>query len=368
MDKKKRVRILQIPSGGLYGDGIFSCITAYLAAMDRTDIDTDVISFNTPSEKIKRILSNLGCNLVIITNRKKNPIFYFCSLLSCMKRYDVVEVHGSSIIMAIELLAAKLCGCKARIAHSHNTTCDHKILHRLLLPLFHAVYTDAYACGHDAGKWLFGKKPYTVIPNGRNLRQFSYCDQARKEIRCQYALGNDIVIGHVGGFNFQKNHEFLIDVFYEICKIRQNVKLVLMGTGSLMPSIHEKVLHLGLEERVIFAGHIDNMPQMLSAMDVMMLPSRHEGLPMVALEWQISGLPCLISNKVTDECRATELVSFLPIDRGTKPWIDAFCNVDIVMNREEMSKTACLQMKQAHYDIEENAKKLRMLYLEAVNR
>lgn len=365
---KQSIKILQIPSGGLYCDGIYNCITSYLDSMERSGIEVSILTYNFPNEAIMRRFKQFGCDVLISSNRKRKPISYFCFLLSHMKQYDIVEVHGSSSIMAVELLAAKLCGCKVRIAHSHNTTCDHKYLHKLFLPLFRAVYTDAFACGRDAGKWLFGEMPFVVIPNGRSFQQFAYSDQARKEIRCQYGLENDIVIGHVGGFNFQKNHEFLIDVFAEILKIKKNVKLVLMGAGGLIQNIREKVSQLGIEEQVVFAGQVDNMAEMLSAMDIMMLPSRHEGLPLVVLEWQISGLPCLISNKVTKECKATNLVSFLPIDEGVKPWVEAFGKTVIAERRDKISNAACIEMKQAHFDIEENAENLRKLYFDVASR
>ncbi len=364
----KKIRILQIPSGGLFCDGIFHCITSYLNAMDQTGIEVDILAVNKLTEAMDKKIAEFGCNVIQAPSRKKNLISYFRFVLSCMGQYDIIQVHGSSSIMAIELLAAKLCGCKVRIAHSHNTTCDHKLFHYALLPLFRLLYTDAFACGQMAGKWLFGKKDYTVIPNGRSIQKFRYSAQARAAMRAWYGLEDQIVIGHVGGFNPQKNHVFLIDVFNEILKTTPNAKLMLMGTGWLMKNVREQAERLGIEQNIIFAGHIDNVAEMLSAMDVMMLPSIHEGLPLVVLEWQMSGLPCLVSNKVTDECKATELIQFLPIDQGAKTWANAFSRLSFAHDRAAVSERACESMRAAHFDIEENAEQLRSMYCQMVNR
>ena len=121
------------------------------------------------------------------------------------EKIDIVHVHGSSAIMSVELLAAKLAGCKVRIAHSHNTTCENKKVDQMLRPLFNKLYTERFACGQEAGKWMFGTQSFMVIPNGRSLQKYEYNSEKRVQYRNKLNVpANAFIIGHVGRFNDQK--------------------------------------------------------------------------------------------------------------------------------------------------------------------
>lgn len=358
------MKILQIPTGGLFSDGILSCIVEYMNAMDKSGMDIQVLATNNPEKSVVEKVENSGCKVVLIPYRKKNVAKYIFLLYRYIskEKIDIVHVHGSSAIMSVELIAARLAGCKVRIAHSHNTTCENKKADKILRPLFNKSYTTAFACGEDAGKWMFGKRKFTIIPNGRNLKKYEYDTKKRTEYRNKLGISSDaLVIGHVGRFNQQKNHEYLVRVFSEVHKKNRNSYLVLVGTGEKIDGIKRLAKELELERNVIFTGVIENVFDYLSAFDVMLLPSLYEGLPLVVIEWQIAGLPCIVSDTVTKECAITSLVKFESIEKEPEAWANDIGNMTL-QNRNDSKKVVFNEIKTAGYDIESGAEKLRQMY------
>lgn len=358
------MKILQIPTGGLFSDGILSCIVEYMTAMDKSGMDIQVLATNNPEKSVVEKIENSGCRVVSIPYRKKNIVKYFFALYKYIskEKIDIVHVHGSSAIMSVELVAARLAGCKVRIAHSHNTTCENQKADKIMRPLFNRSYTTAFACGHDAGKWMFRKHKFTVIPNGRNLKKYEYDTKKRTEYRNKLGVSSDaLVIGHVGRFNQQKNHEYLVHIFSEVYKKNRNSYLVLVGTGEKVDEIKNLAKELELEKNVIFTGVIENISDYLSAFDIMALPSLYEGLPLVVIEWQIAGLPCIVSDTVTKECAITSLVKFESIKKKPEIWANDI--KDLTLQNRNYSKEAVFnEIKMAGYDIESGAKKLRQMY------
>ena len=358
------MKVLCINSNGLNNDGITNSIINYYSHMDISDILIDMLKTKEADKNAEKKINDIGLRIVKTDFRKK-VITYIFKTARMIKRekYDVVHVHGSSAILSIDLLAAWLGGCKVRIAHSRNTTCDHKIADKLLRPLFYLLCTDRLACGEDAGKWLFGKRKFTVMRNGKDIDQFKFSKEKRDTLRQQYELEGKIAFGHVGNFNYQKNHEFLIKLFAECKKNYPNSKLFLIGGGKeYLESAKLLTSELGLKNDIVFMGSINNVSEVLNAMDIMLFPSRFEGLPNVVLEWQIAGLPSLISDKITDECRVTDDVVFLPIDQGFEPWINAINQTTVLDDRTSISEINSNKMKKAGFDITENAACLKRLY------
>lgn len=358
------MKVLQIPTGGLRLDGVFSCIVEYMTAMDKSGIDVRILATNDADESVIQRAENSGCKVVSIPYRKKNIAKYFFELRRYIakEKIDIVHVHGSSAIMSIELLAAKLAGCKIRIAHSHNTTCDNMKVDKILRPLFDTLYTESFACGQEAGLWMFRNKDFVVVPNGRSLQKYGYNSEMRSLYREQLRIPNDaFVVGHVGGFNVQKNHEYMIHIFAELHKKKPDTYLVLVGAGGLISKIKRQALELGLEDNVIFTGAVNNVSDYLSAFDVMLLPSLYEGLPLVVIEWQISGLPCIISDTITKECAITSLVKFESIKESPTVWVKDIEEFKIE-NRDINREAILNEMRIAGYDIDEGARKLREIY------
>ena len=269
--------------------------------------------------------------------------------------------------MSVELVAARLAGCKVRIAHSHNTTCENQKADKILRPVFNRNYTTAFACGQDAGRWMFGKQKFTIIPNGRNLKKYEYDTKKRTEYRNKLGIPLDaLVIGHVGRFNRQKNHEYLVRIFGEVYKKERNSYLVLVGAGEKMDKVKALVKELGLEKNVIFTGVIENVSDYLSVFDVMLLPSLYEGLPLVVIEWQIAGLPCIVSDTVTKECAIISLVKFESIKKEPEVWANEVMNL-ILQDRNDGKEVIFNEIKTAGYDIESGAERLKKIYLKLVS-
>ena len=283
----------------------------------------------------------------------------------CRKeKYDIVHIHGNSANMAIELFAVVLGGVKVRIAHSHNTATMHPFMHNLLWPMFSKLCTTCLACGEDAGKWLYKDKHFIVLNNGIQTKDSAFSEEKRNAVRKELGIQDDeVLLGHVGNFIEQKNHSFLIDIFSEIHSANPKYKLLLISDGMLMPIIKDKVHSLGLDDAVIFLGKTLKVSDYLQAMDLFLLPSLHEGLPVVLVEAQAAGLICAVSNTVAKEADLTESCVFLPID-STAPWAEVVKKLRYKKrNREEDSTNNIALIKEKGYDIEQNADKLRQIYV-----
>ena len=356
-------KIVIVSTVGLIYDGITSVISSYLEAIDKTDLEIYVVSTIKAEPNIEEKIEKLGCKIVHLPSRKNNTIKYFISLQTFIHRngIEVIHAHGNSATLAIEMLAGLLGGCKKRIAHSHNTKCEQVKADKLLRPLFDLLYTDALACGDAAGKWLFCKRPFTILKNGRDVNKYIFALENRNEIRSRYSLKDTVAIGHVGGFFEQKNHVFLIEVFREILNINSNAKLFLIGDGPSKSKIESSVKDI--KEDVIFTGVVDNVNDYLQALDGMLLPSLFEGLPLVTIEWQINGLPSLLSDKITNECKLTETVKFESLAREPKVWAEEILNMIDSNNREKNSLDSIKVIKEKGFDIRDNAKILRDIYL-----
>lgn len=362
--KMNKRRVLIISTVGLIYDGITSVITSYLEAMDLSNLDVYVAETIKAESSIENRIMNLGCKIVNLPNRRTETLRYFMALQKFVRhnRIEVVHAHGNSATLAVDLLAAKLGGCKKRIAHSHNTKCDQVRADRMLRPLFYHLYTDALACGEEAGKWLFGNRPFMVLRNGRNVEKYKFNAIVRERMRKQYGFKDELVIGHVGGFVEQKNHAFLIEIFRDVLKIKSNAKLVLVGDGMLRKYIKESVSDIS--DSVLFIGTTDRVEDYLQMMDVMVLPSLFEGVPLVVIEWQINGLPCLISDTVTAGCKVTNHITFLSLSKTSKEWSETIININNNNKRKDNSIVDYEMVKDSIYNISYLAKELLRVYEE----
>lgn len=321
---KKRIRVLHVPTSGVNAGGITKFIIDTMTIMvGKEELDCHLVSPKGVTEAFEATLTDSQLSLQVIAGRAKNPIAYFFRLWSYMRQHDFdsVHIHGSSALMSLELLAARLSGIKVRIAHSHNITCDHPFLHRLLTPFFRRLYTHALACSHDAGKWLFADDDFTVIYNGINRQRFSFSADDRSDIRRSLGLTEEnLLLGHVGHFNTQKNHQFLIDIFQRIEQEHPEARLLLIGTGKLEEDIREKVGRLHLSQKVFFLGNVSDVYRYLSVMDVFVLPSLFEGFSIVLAEAQANALPAITSHHTPKTVALTSKVQYLGLDEGTDVW------------------------------------------------
>ena len=353
-------KVLIVSTVGLIYDGITSVITSYLQAMNLEGLDVYVAGTIDVKPSIRKQIEDCGCAVVEFPNRRTETFKYFCALTKFVRKnhIEVIHAHGNSGTLAIEMVAAWLGGCKKRIAHSHNTKCDQVRADKVLRPLFNIFYTDGLACGDSAGQWLFGNRKFEVLINGRDIEKYKFNLETRNKIRSEHGINDEIVIGHVGGFVEQKNHKFLVEIYRELRQLEPNCKLFMIGDGPLKYDIEKLCCDLD----VIFTGAIDNVSDYINAMDGMLLPSFFEGLPLVAIEWQINGLPCLLSNTITEECKISECVSYMSLVCTARLWAEVLLKMVKSNNREINSQGAYQAVERSKFNIKNSAKRLEQIY------
>ena len=234
------------------------------------------------------------------------------------KEYKIVHCHMPSVGFLV-LLIAKIHGVKVRVAHSHNNSCENTLkgrIKRFLIQFEKYLSTDNFACSNDAGKFLFGNRKFTVLPNAIDLDRFKFNGAKRKQIRNELGIDDDtMVIGHVGRFCEQKNHNKLIDIFYNYQKTNKNSVLVLVGEGELLESIKEKCKNLNIDNKVKFLGIRRDTDFLYSAFDAFVFPSLFEGLGIVLIEAQMSGLKCYTTDVfVSKEALISDRLTYLKQD------------------------------------------------------
>lgn len=347
-----------VPHGGLT-----TVMMNYYRKIDDDCIKFDFASTNDPPESLLEEIRKRGCEYYKLPSRKKHTVGYFLALRRLCRSYDIVHVHGNSATTLVEHLAAKLAGVPKRIAHNHTSMTNHPVLNKLMRPFFKSLYTDAVACSGKAGQWLFGMNKFKIYKNAIDVKRFVFNNEVRKKIRNQIGADDDcIVLGHIGKLYKPKNHSFLIDVFCEFHKMRENSKLFLVGGGELEQEIREKVESLNLKDCVIFMGMRSDIPDMLCVMDAFVFPSLWEGLPLSVLEALASGLPVFLSDTISSEVYVSKQCYPLSLSNGAKKWAE-FINGNILKsNRSKLVEENWTLLTEAGYNIETEATKLLNLY------
>lgn len=246
------------------------------------------------------------------------------------ERYKYVLRTSAHSLSALELLAAKMGGAEVCVFRSSNTNTNapggkYLLLHKLFSFLPKIVPNVKFAPSTEAAEYMFGKgciarKKASLIHNGVDLNIFCKNEEWREEIRSEFELGNKLVVGHIGRFSIQKNHDYLIDIFHSLSKDRDDAVLVLVGEGELKESVKRKVEKLGIGNKVLFTGIRSDVSKLLNAFDILLLPSLFEGMPNIVIEAQAVGLNCLVSNTITREANITGRVHYLPITEDYINW------------------------------------------------
>lgn len=327
MRKDNKISIAMIATN-LKLNGISSVIMTYVKYLNLDKYKLTLIVGAGVNDGYRAICQDRGVEIIELAPRKENSIRFYAGLLKSLilHRFDAVHVHGSNASIGLELLIARLLGVKIRIAHSHNTTSTNMRLHNLMKPIFNWSYTDAFACGDLAGKWLFGSKKFTFIPNGIKLENFRFSKSIRNNERKKLSVQSNLLVGHVGRFNFQKNHSFILRIFEEILELRHDAKLLLVGNGPDFQKIEKEILKLGLSDNVITYGETNKMEALYMAMDTFLFPSRFEGFPVTLIEAQAAGLPCVVSNVISKEVKISSSLVFHSLSESPKLWAQAVIN------------------------------------------
>lgn len=289
-------------------------------------------------------IKNNGGRIFFVPPKSKNPFktFYLIMKLVKKEKYDSVLRTSQQSLATLDLLAAKMGGAKNLIYRSSNAGMTGNIIKRFINFTFsflpRIIPNVKIAPSTEAAKFVFGEKAVSknqvsILHNGLDYQKFAFNLVKRNIIRKELNIDNKIVFGHVGRFNEQKNHKFLIDVFEKIHKQNKNTCLLLIGEGELEEKIKNQIKSLSLENSVIMLGPKANIEDYFMAMDLFIFPSFFEGMPNVIIEAQASGLRCLISNFITKEANITGLVTYLDLNASLDMWVDeALKHIDYKRN------------------------------------
>ncbi|MGN0990317.1 MAG: glycosyltransferase family 1 protein [Candidatus Ventricola sp.] len=345
--------------------GLETMIMNYYRRMDRTKVQFDFLVHRDFRADYDDEIEQLGGRIYRIGRLIPWSRAYQQSLDTFFAEhpeYREVHVH-QDCLSAVILKAAMKHGVPMRIAHSHNSSQDKNL--KYLIKLYYKrqipqYATALFACGRDAGDWMFGGKPYTIVNNAIDAAQYSYCPTRTMEIRRSLHIAeNAFVVGHVGRFSPVKNHAFLLDVFDQLRRENERAVLLLVGDGDLRSSMEEKAKTMGLEDHVLFTGVRNDVCDLMQAMDVFVFPSLYEGLPVSLVEAQAAGLPCLISDCVPDACMLTDLVQKVSLEESARQWAKRILAASATVRRDRLGEIAA-----SGFDIVSNAAWLQQYYIE----
>ncbi len=360
------IRVLQVVTHMNQG-GLETMLMNYYRSIDREILQFDFLTHRPYDGDYGEEIKKMGGKIYHLPalnpfNRKYKKAL--CLFFRSHPEYKIVHVH-QDCLSGVVLKTAKECGVKIRIAHSHNANQDKNLKYLIkyyYMRMIPDYATKLFACSVEAGKWMFRGADFQVFNNAIYSEKYIYSSELKKKMRDEFGIAqSDLVIGHVGRFSPQKNHSFLIDIFYQIKQREHSAKLLLVGndTDENAVKIKEKIETYGLKDSVIFTGLRKDIYKVMQAMDVFIFPSIYEGFGIVALEAQASGLPCLISDKVPIECKVTDKVQQISLSDGTNIWAEQA----IIAAKKNVRCDTSGEIKLAGYDIKENAKWLQNFYL-----
>lgn len=363
--------------------GAETMIMNYYRAIDRTKIQFDFLLHRNEKGAFDDEIKDLGGIIHRMPPIKPTNYFRYKKLLSAFFKshpeYRIVHSHLNAL-SSLVLAAAKQHRVPIRIAHSHLAIEPYIIknifyknrdviatikdtIQSLIRGRVKKTATHYFACSEKAGNWLFGEKnthKVQIINNAIDTSSFIYNRSLATRIKETMNFTNEKIIGHVGRFNEQKNHLFLIRIFKEIVTLDKNSRLLLIGDGNMKNRVEEEVKRLKIENYVLFLGIRGDIPLLLQSFDVFLFPSLYEGLPVTLIEAQASGIKIVTSDTVTQEVDISGLVTFLNLNTPEKQWAQSVLS-SIPYERKNMSK----KILENGYDIHRNARNLQDFYLKS---
>lgn len=364
---RKPIRVLHVVTHMNRG-GLETMLMNYYRNIDRNQIQFDFLVHRLNRADYDDEIEALGGKIYRLPPLNPFSLSYRKKLNGFFARHPEYKIVHSHIdcMSAIPLKAAKRAGVPVRIAHSHNSNQDKnvkyllKLLYKREIPRY---ATKLLACSQAAGIWMFGDCSFEVLNNAIDAEVYHFSQEVRDAQRNAMGIGPDcLIVGHVGRFSPQKNHEFLIDIFNQLHRRRKSV-LLLVGDGELRGAVQDKARKLDIDKCTIFTGICKDVSRMMQAMDVFVFPSHNEGLPLTIVEAQAAGLPCLISDAVPIECKLTDLVEQIPLANNAEEWAQKVLQVSSRVRVDTYEK-----IKKSGFDVKSNAKVLLALYQREFDR
>lgn len=321
------IRVLQCVNN-MHRAGLETILMNYYRNMDRSKIQFDFLTHRPETSDYDEEILSLGGR---IYHAPRLYPWNYPSYFAYMKRffrehpeYKIVHSHIDAMSY-LPLLTAKRAGVPIRIAHSHNTDIDRDYKYILKQYFRYRLPSAANyfcSCGAEAGRFLFQREDARWIPNAIEPERFLFAPQVREIKRGELGLGDAFALGHIGRFSDQKNHTFLLELFAAVLEREPGAVLLLAGTGETEPRIRNQAAEMGLEENVRFLGKRADVNELYQAMDVFVMPSLFEGVPVVGIEAQFAGLPCVFSDKVPPEVAFTDLCRFVELEKPASFWAE----------------------------------------------
>ena len=374
----KAVRVVVVAPLGV--GGVTNMMINIQSHMDRSKVNFDYLVYHDRKEPLEDKVFDMGSKKLVasVDNIPVRPLRRVLRMNEirkiCKKNHvKILHYNADSAADVTNIIGAKLGGVKYITIHSHNAGFGTagfgvKLVSAVLKPLIPLICDKCWACSDLAARFLFPKSvikigSYEVLPNGIELNKYAYNPDVRRATRKRLGVEGKYVIGHVGRFSAQKNHSFLIDIFNQIQQKDSNTVLLLFGVGELTEAMKSKVINLGIEDKVIFYGASNEMERMWQAMDVFLMPSLHEGLPITGIEAQASGLPCIFADTITQEVDVIGKSEFLSLRESPEVWAD-----HVLKHKTDTRESGAPILKKANYDIQQTANIISDLYLKIGKR
>ncbi|OKY52546.1 glycosyltransferase [Megasphaera cerevisiae] len=376
MGKEKTIRILQAfvsnDKGGLTG-----YICQNYNWINRNEIQFDFLTYEKNPLDFEKTFIDMGAHFFHISS-VFHVVNYMKELHTILSKNDYAAIHfNMSYANFVPILIAYCLNSKRIIIHSHSTKIDDRrrivrfvktCIHYVGKYMFKFIATDYLACSELAAQWMYcdfiiKSKNYHLAKNAIDISKYSYSPSIREIERNKLGiLASTFVIGHIGRFTYQKNHEFLIEVFRKVVSKDENVILLLIGEGPEQNAIKKKAKKLGLESKVLFLGRREDVPNLLQAMDCFVLPSRFEGLGIAGIEAQAAGLPCIVSDQIPRELDQTGLVHFISLTSSVDIWVKMILSVQNIHRKNIGEK-----LNLCGYDIRISIEKMMKLYMQELD-
>ena len=359
----KTKRVLQV-IGVVCGGGVEAVVMNYYRNIDRSKVQFDFVVDGFERTRLDDEIEALGGRVYHVEPYRSNIFSNMHQIYRIVRDggYEIVHSHMNTLAV-FSLFSAWLAGAKIRILHNHSTAVRSEGMRtvvKYLLRPFAPFFANRYAaCSRLAGVWMYGQDAVEtgrvkVFNNAVNVYSFAFNAEKREQLRQQLMIApNQFVMGHVGRFVYQKNHLFLLEIFAAVHKREQKAVLLLVGDGPLRKEMEQQVATLGLKGAVRFLGLRKDVEKLYNAMDVFVLPSWYEGLPVVSVEAQANGLPCLVSDRVSEECELTSSLQFLSLEAGAEAWAEFICTALC-----ERNYRATEELREHQFDIKTEAGKM----------
>lgn len=366
------VRVLQIV-GKMDRAGAETLLMNLYRNIDRDLLQFDFVVHRDEKGDYDDEIKKLGGRIFYLPPMKASMLCEYSKQANSLfsgGEWSIVHSHVDAM-SALPLLMAKRAKVPVRIAHSHNTAFPKdkklpiRVAARSILPY---VANRYFGCSEESAKFLFqgvqrSAENSMILNNAIDLEQFRFSADERQRMRSKLNISEEsLVLGHIGRFVKQKNHERLLNIFKAVLLQKPNCLLLMAGDGEEVERIKQIASDMGISEKICFLGVRDDIPSLLQAMDCFVLPSLYEGFPVVGVEAQTAGLPCVFSDEIRKDVKLTDKVSFVPLSSDDKQWANTIISVSQLKRNDNI-----LLMKQEGFEITEVAKALQKFYLETAD-